>query len=119
VVTDVKLSLRNCRQGWSFGWPASFEDCAATIPMVVAPKTAIPIAMAAMNLLMLRGMSAYIYRAKVALFRGLAGFRFSRMGRAVRAGWIAALVPNVVRVPSSECNGKGHGTTLTADDIPN
>jgi hypothetical protein len=58
VVTDVKLSLRNCchdvRVVVLVACP--YEDRAATIPIEVAPTTATPIATAAMtNLLMLLG----------------------------------------------------------------
>src|SRR6478752_6938563 len=48
----------------------SCEDCAAAIPIALAPTTATPIATATMtNLLMLRGMIASTYRTIVALYR--------------------------------------------------
>src|SRR4051812_31344812 len=50
----------------------SCEDCAAAIPIALAPKTATPIATASMtNLLMLRSMIASIYRTIGALYRRL------------------------------------------------
>src|SRR4029077_7618732 len=55
---------------WVVVLACSCEDCAAAIPIALAPTTAIPIATATMtNLLMLRGMIASTYRTKVALYR--------------------------------------------------
>src|SRR3954470_1007499 len=55
---------------WVVVLACSCEDCAAAIPIALAPTTAIPIATATMtNLLMLRGMIASTYRTIVALYR--------------------------------------------------
>src|SRR4029077_10899967 len=55
---------------WVVVLACSCEDCAAAIPIALAPTTAIPIATATMtHLLMLRGMIASTYRTIVALYR--------------------------------------------------
>jgi hypothetical protein len=55
---------------WVVVLACSCEDCAAAIPIALAPTSAIPIATATItNLLMLRRMIASTYRTIVALYR--------------------------------------------------
>ena len=54
---------------WVVVLACSCEDCAAAIPIVLAPTTATPIATATMTELMLRGMIASTYRTIIALYR--------------------------------------------------